>query len=342
MRKEAILDFLQAIGVSPPFRVGEQWISCKCPMGWRHSSGEDRHPSLSIKIAETEASGFICFGCGSTGLLHKLLHTLYVAHGSRNLEASHILSQEEIIPTEDAGEPSIDFVDNYLTFQTATSHNWIPIEILDRFHAVKFGSSVTEDYFRFLLEERGISCNVIEKFRVLAWLDQKYVVFPIFSMDGEHLSLLRGRYIFGKRFLELTAEMFEIDCKFPSINETGALFGLEFASVQHPVMVVESELEAMRVVTLGFPNVVATCGPIRAEQMLQLLMFPSWLLGFDADVPGAAYTTKVINAFRGRVPMKVLSWSDVGLSDPGELSSQKQLLHVLAKAKIVAPNGELC
>ena len=111
---------------------------------------------------------------------------------------------------------------------------------------------------------------------------------------------------------------------FATISQTGAFFGADHIDTEQPVMLVESPLEAMTIISLGFTNVIASCGPINRTQLNNLYYSTLWL-AFDDDAAGWRSRDKAIGKLRGKTRLFVLNWGDCDAKDPGDVDDLDKL-----------------
>jgi DNA primase len=123
------------------------------------------------------------------------------------------------------------------------------------------------------------------------------------------------------------------DLQFPRIKDTGCWFGLHLIDWSRPVMLVEGELDALRLKTLGFTNVVASTGwHIQESQAVQVVS-PQIIVGLDADKAGIKGAFRSEKLFRSKTNLVFADWSMVGCKDAGELRGKKSLRKVLLNLK---------
>jgi len=330
MDSEAIMAFTKALNLN--LKVSDRWLRGKCPFGWLHAGGEDRHPSFGIEILDDAPSWYFCFGCGRNGSLRKLLHTLTFRHSYRYREASMLLAEYEI--DEEESGTKAKFVDPYKSAFDEEKIQAVPQAVLDQFPLIT-KDMPDFDAFSTFFEGRKISLSTVERYRLRCWkyLDSyPHVVFPLIGYDGLCWGL-HSRSIRRKIFFEITEKLIGSKTPLPTVAKTGMLFGLDKIDYDRPVLVVESCLDVLRLYDLGFGNAVATAGPIRRSQ-LGALCFPTIVLGFDADDAGRASAERVKRQCKA-LRMFEVDWGDVGVKDPGELQSKHQLTQALKRAKKV-------
>ena len=337
MIAEHCIAFARAIGIDDA-EIAEStqgtWVRGTCPMGWLHPAGRDRHPSFGIRVVDEGESYWNCFAHGS-GSLPKLLHSLQFNYGQYLQRASRILTLFERVETDDADVwPSYEEVSE---LERSIPLQAISQEVLDQFPVVSGRRTrVARMAQKFLIEDRGIDMDIIGQYDVRYWAEQHCIILPI--RDGhDNLCHLVVRKINEKTFFFMTPDLagFPREC-FATISQTGAFFGMDHVDREQPVMLVESPLEALTVISLGFTNVIASCGPINAAQLRNLYYSTLWL-GFDDDAAGWRSRDKTIGKLRGKTRLFVINWGDCGAKDPGELHELAQLDAAISNMREVVP-----
>jgi hypothetical protein len=186
--------------------------------------------------------------------------------------------------------------------------------------------------WNFLVRDRKINPDTIRRFDFRYWPGRDVVVMPVRNMYKKLLAA-PVRSIRTKAFYFLNEKVTNIpELVFPSMKQTGVFFGEDLVDYQKPVLLVESPLEACRVSSLGFKNVVACCEGINGGQLNRITMWDRIFLGFDADPAGKKSTSKIINRHKQTIRMRVVDWWSVGVTDPGELTDYDQLRKALKRA----------
>jgi hypothetical protein len=88
-----------------------EWVRATCPLGYRHSSGADAHPSFAVSIHPGDSSSYRCLACGASGSLLSLLWRLDadgrpVPKGAFEFLVKHNQINVDKLADEPAPEPS--------------------------------------------------------------------------------------------------------------------------------------------------------------------------------------------------------------------------------------------
>ncbi len=176
------------------------------------------------------------------------------------------------------------------------------------------------DALRWLSYDRHITAPTIAAFKLRLYvnpLDDVGVLFPILDKDGETVLDMWARLISDKNFFRVTQSLTgsAIEYKAPNL-----FFGNHLFNPEKPVLLVEGAIDALRLHSLGFKNVLAAFGSLSNEQ-IESLYAPVVYLGFDNDAAGHEFTKKAVAKLR--VPsISILDWGVVGIKDAGELESR--------------------
>lgn len=345
MTFQDIVHFLHLIGVDTVVTDTQRgWARCSCPLApWLHAGGSDRKPSFGVKMPEKdgEAPYYTCFTCGSNGPLPKLLHNMTLLSGDRLPAASGFLSQFEVFSAEtyetdketDTRQKArrIYLSDKYanLSLNSGVNENLpVPQSILDNYPLLSEQSEFTAhaEALKWLAFDRKINLQSIAKFRLRLFtndIDDVGVIFPIIDIDGVTVLDMWARLIDRKNFFRVTSAVSHsnVDYKAPNL-----LFGNHIFDPQKPVILVEGAIDALRLHSLGIPNVLASMGGLSNDQ-IDGLYAPVVYLGFDNDDAGRGFSKKAIEKLQ--VPsISVLDWGVVGIKDAGELESLAQFRQV--------------
>jgi len=337
MRKRGVINFLLDIGIDEDdIRDDEEWIRAKCPLApWTHESGEDKRPSFGVTVSDEGRSIYYCFGCTTEAQpLARLLHNIYILSGRYPWEAAAVYSLEENHSVRQI-TPS-DKYDDW----TKPKKKDVPMDkrVVRQYPLLQEG----QDYegrrcISFLELERGVSRWAAFSARVRYNADNSSLIFPLTDVNGI-VYILRERLRKTKRMWTVSPEIagpdFK-DMKFPSLTRSGVWFNMFAVDWSKPVMLVEAEMEALRLVTLGFPNVVASSTSNVTTAQLQALAGSSYISGYDDDVSGRKASERVFESLKDSARIYCIDWSDVSCSDPGELESRDQLREALDLMKVL-------
>lgn len=328
MNKHNVQRFLQALGCES-VREGEKWINAKCPLApYTHGQGKDRRPSFGISVSEGR-SLYHCFSCTteSRSLMH-LIHRLHCATGEYPKELSDLLIRlenwQEIEKSEvkdvweEAPEPLPLF----------------PQELLDLFPLLmESDTKEAEQAKKYLCYERGIDPDVMRLFGLRYDTDPVSVIFPFTNSAGE-LCVLRRRAIANKFIETISVE------GFPTLKSTGAWFGLHLCSNKKPLILVEAEIDALRLASVGY-DAIASGGTSVTQSQVRSLLAPSILVAFDADDAGRKGTQRIVKALGGVAIVSVVDWNSIGLKDPTDRPGGKELA-TKEELKVAIEEAGLC
>jgi 5S rRNA maturation endonuclease (ribonuclease M5) len=336
MREEGIHRFLDAIGVEKRIKQNN-WIMCHCPLApLKHEKGVDSHPSFSISIADHKRSVFYCFGCSEKAQhLEKMFPALWALTGEIPVDVVDVFREEENFDEEEEMEEKDEKSNGLFTNQAKI----VPIDngILSRIPLLNDGPRRMRDSMR----GRGINRKAWERLGVRYVPGTTCWVFP-FTDSGNHVMMLRARKYDEKSIFTLTPDYFgRNDLQFPKLKESGAWFGLSQVDGSKTVCLVEGELDQLRMVSLGYHNVVASGSSKVTEAQIRNIPFRRIMLGYDSDKAGQSATHKLIRAFKDKALVSVLNWSMIKgkkgkpCKDAGDMPDQEALVTVLDNARMI-------
>jgi 5S rRNA maturation endonuclease (ribonuclease M5) len=333
LNEDGIVRFLIELGVdSSEIRVKKKWVSCKCPLApYTHSSGEDKHPSFGISINPDGLSAYYCFGCSPEGKgLGWLLHNMWLMSGEYPTEAAKAYIKYENV----ADEHDVFIPDDWdLERKEITP---IPGFALKRFPLLQNSSNYEANRCKHYLEmTRGVPIWVQNLCGVRHSPEHQALVFPLTDVNGD-VYCLRVRSRKEKRIWTATAEWMEIpNYHFSTVHDIGAWFGMHLIDWSRPVMLVEGEIDAMKVKSFGFFNVIASATSSVSEKQLQALAGGTYIAGYDADESGKKATKRIAKYLGNKATIFSADWSIIKKSDgkpckdAGDLEDESQLNRVL-------------
>ena len=335
MKKEAVIRFLQAIGAQNIKETAE-WINCSCPLAlWKHEKKTDRHPSAGISISDTNMSTWLCYTCTpSAKPAESLLGAIWVASGSYPYEASKILSEEEIFDDENQEQKiEVRTFDIWQDWVKPKQKDVLPRPVIDAFPLLSdLDTKLATEAKRWLFQERNINPGVINVFGLRFWEERNCILFPLVDHKGE-IKVIRIRNVVQKKFYTLTPEMVGLeDMTFPKIKNTGVWFGLDKAQWDKPLLLVEGEIDSMRLYSLGWTNVIASCSAAVTKSQVSMLCGSHYLMGFDNDAAGREANTRVSRMIKDPTSIRIIKWAK---KDAGNLNSVRELDDAILNAKLI-------
>ncbi|WP_273702771.1 toprim domain-containing protein [Thermoanaerobacter sp. A7A] len=292
------------------------WVQISCPISYRtHTDRDDEHPSCGITYSDNQKSVVHCFACGTRDLISLCL-ILYLDRKIDNSVFRYVI-EGELLNGSDTKELKMQDIYEHLDSEIPFVPDFVLQLLLP---ATK--SLLARRYFI----KRKINTSFLNGLYV--W--KNGLVFPIYDMNN-NIVALHYRSFIGKTFRFLTPADFGVEHK--KWSKSYYWYNIQNIDISKPLILVEGEIDALRLMSLGYYNVIASCGSISKEQIDFLKsLSPSVLyIGFDNDKQGRRYTNQIKNQFK-YTPMFLLDWSIVGIKDPGDLKNRDQLEKVF-KAK---------
>jgi len=335
MKKEHVIQLLNAAGVKNVRDSGGEWVNFSCPLArWTHSKGTDHHPSAGVSCNDEGISVWLCYSCNHESKpLETLLHSIWVSTGLYPYDAAAIFAREEILIEKEEKERELNVPDIWSGWSEVLPEDELPSAILQFFPLLtSVNTPKSSRAMEFLCKKRGINPGVLDVFGVRFCEEYDSIVFPLTTHDGT-IKVLRMREPTEKIMKTVSASMFNIkDMEFPKIKNTGVWFGLHLIDWMKPIMLVEGEIDCMRLHSLGFKNVIASCTSSITESQIGMLCGFNYILGFDTDDAGKKGNEKVIKFLRSFVSISLAKWPD---KDPGNLKSALELNKVLNTLKLI-------
>lgn len=342
MNKEGVIQFLRALGADMDTMVdpGRGWINCACPIAeWTHAKGHDEHPSFGVSISDDAHSVYYCFGCSNQARsLGWMLHNMFVMSGEypdlaanvylkwECFETPVVLCEAEDVWEQECREPAKP----------------LPPEVLKCVPLISGASGFEARRCReFLLGERGVSEWVQGLCRVRYFEELQALAFALTDIHGfAYMFRLRKRKEKWIRTMSPKVAGFP-NLKFPSLkHDIGAWFNMFLVDWSSPVMLVEGEIDAMRLMSLGFFNVLASTTTQVTDLQIDSLTADTYILGYDADLAGVHAVRRIAEHLDGRAALLKADWSVVDCKDAGDLPDRDALLAVLANLEPISVDKE--
>lgn len=323
MNKEDIKNFLAKLGVAREEMKEERgYINSPCPQFFAHSEGKDKKPSFGIKIDDEGNSYYYCFGCSpNPHSLIRLLHNMWLMLGEYPYEAAKILAREQqIIMTDEEIE------DPWKIEKKKTSP--LSYDVTNQFLLLQFENGYAAKRCKEFLKSRGIPIWVQNYCRVRFDPHFLTLIFPLTGVD-KRIYLLRARSIREKKMWTISPKLAEAPGPFPKLKDVGVFFGTDRVSMEAPIILVEGAIDAMRIVSLGYFNVIASATSSITLAQINAISSEVLILGFDNDNAGLAGIKKICKELKNKMILFRADWGLVGCKDPGELKSREDLEKVL-------------
>jgi DNA primase len=329
MMESNLIKFLALLGIKETRRYGE-WLQFACPLASiTHGKRTDRNPSGGALISDDGPSLFRCFSCTPKAQpLDTLLARLW-RYNKGAKEAIYFWASYEL--SEDVSVDGIA-ADRWET--EVESPQVLDSAIVERFPLIgTVNGDFSKDALKYL-NCRGVSQKTAQKRGVRLWSEKDALVFPYHDNKGRIVTL-RCRRLFSKTLFFVSSENTGLPRDaFPLLSRTGAWFGLAAVNWQKPVVLVEGEFDALRLVELGQSNVVASGGTSITNAQLKALLGRSLWLGLDADKSGREAETSLVRRLATRgYDLHFLDWSVAKHKDAGDLENVQELNRVLQRLK---------
>lgn len=339
-RGRAIVDFygikhiLSMLGQELPGDASVSWVNCSCPFArWTHSGGTDRKPSAGFSVHADKPSMFYCFSCSHDGIvLTKFVQKMWLLSREYPKDIARFVLMNEISDGEYNQEKKKSFFrDPYENIRKNNClKNSYPQSLLNQYPILSKSSGRVSLFCREYLKSRGISKRVIEKFKIRYSPKNQTIVFPLTDKNGV-IYVLRERSINEKKMWTVNSKTSGYDgYDFPRLSEKGVWFGLQFLDRSKPPILVEGEIDALRLYSLGLSNVIASAATSVTKAQLSVLACPTIVLGYDADNAGRLAMGRIRNFMRGKANIIQLDWESAGCKDPGELKTKDQIRKVFS------------
>jgi 5S rRNA maturation endonuclease (ribonuclease M5) len=338
MREEAIKRFLESLGIDRiQMSVDRGWVNSPCPLApYTHAGGADSRPSFGISISDDSNSVYWCFGCSPKGRrLDWLLHSMFVADGRYPQEAAKIFAREELWGIEDE-ETSTTKIPSRWISKPPKEVKPLPPEVLKKYPLIQGNDDYETRRIRMWLEsQRGLPEYIQNLYRLRYHYSSQSIIFPLTDARG-NIFLLRERLRKEKRIWTVSPETSGFpEMEFPKLKDVGVWFGMMLIDWSSPVILVEGEIDVMRLAALGFFNAIGSATSSVSDAQIRSLTADTLLLGYDADKAGNFARDRIIDALSGKVNMYDLDWNiakkedGTPCKDPGDLPDRDQLLIVL-------------
>lgn len=330
MDRPDVHHFLRLLGAADITDSSAGWLNCRCLLAeFRHANGKDSRPSFGVSISPDKESVFYCFGCSERpASLRRLLYTIFVSSGKYPWEAARWLGRKEAAPNDLIADKAPVSWEDKIPY----CPDPLPPRILRKFPFLQYGKdSVAEEIRRWLEEDRGVPRWIQYMFRLRYDCGRKAVVFPMTDPDGRAF-LLRERRVRTKDIWTVSAKMMgEPEGSFPKLRDAGVWFGMHLIDWSRPVILVEGEIDCMRMASLGAFNTIASCTASVTKVQIDAVHSDRIILGYDRDAAGEKAQGRVRKLIGARAMVQSINWSIVGRKDGGDLKDKTMLYRVLSR-----------
>lgn len=313
MDERGIRKLLLELGVDG-IETNDTWVNAKCPLAaYTHAGGVDTRPSFGISISDEGRSAYYCFGCSPQGRrLERLFHNIFVASFRFPWEAAGVFLEHENFGEEDKLPAVLDVWE----WSEPKEVKPLPAEVLKRYPLLQTGKGYEAKRCReYLEEERGVPVWVQNLCRVRFDWHTSSLIFPLTDIHG-NVFVMRKRLRKEKSICTVSPAMVGLEgVEFPKLKEVGAWFNMFTVDWSRPVMLVEGEIDAMKVISFGFFNVVASATSSVTDSQIDALHAPLLLLGYDSDKGGQFAHRRIRDRVGKKANMIELDWSVVGKRD---------------------------
>jgi hypothetical protein len=342
MRESDVKQFLRLCGIKDSQMVCERgYVNSICPLSpWTHESGRDTRPSFGIKVNDDGESMYYCFSCQTDGRnLSWMLHNFWLFEKEYPYELAQFFAEHEIFRNPENDEHMFNSDPWGRETKEIVIPEPLPMSVVSRFPLLQgAGDAPSSSCLSYLTYERNLEPTVIFYSGVRYDPSNRTVIYPMTSRKGE-IYLLRARSIFEKKMWTISPKVLNLpeDTKFPTLRQFGAWFGLDLVDWTKPIMIVEGGEDRLRLLSLGYWNVVASMTTGFTDAQLQsLLSAPALIVGYDDDKAGQDSYVKILSKYRKDVPIFRVHWKEAGIGskgepckDAGDLVSKEQLFKVL-------------
>lgn len=333
-----LIEFITMLGYDrSELIVRDDWINVVCPKArTHHMSGRDSHPSSGFSINPTGKSLFKCFTC--TQSAHDLMSFImykFVCDGVYPQELASFYHKHEILdeitddPFRDSSDKSFKY-DKWASFKPRSAYGIIPDTVLSVFPLIENGAGLTFTHIlNYLINVRGLSHSALYRYKVRYNTQNNLIIFPYTDVVGNVVSL-KARVASNdeKRIFHITDKHFSSQVSFPSVKDVGPSFGLGEVDSSKPILLVEGEIDLLKLVSLGFDNVVAIGSATPAKKQITVLPSSTIILGLDSDSAGKAGALSLARQMHGKL-VYLVDWGLVGVKDPGEINNRDDVLFAL-------------
>lgn len=314
------------LGIDFAFRIGENQIMAHCPNLEGNHRNNDANPSFGFREDKLVFNCFLCGGGNVIDLVRMMRPGLTQEDALKYAEqfADFNISQEDFV----------NKIQQLLNPQEETKvMTEYPTDSLFQYRKIH----------PYLLD-RGITKDTIIEMQVGYDEEHDCIVFPHFflgkliGMQKRHITQNgQGEYVCqrctdnGKR----SVPKYINTPNFPKVN---TLYGYDHLKEKiteegiSSVIVVESPMSALKLMSFGFNRTVATFGQFSKEQAMLLLAVERVYYWPDADAAGWKNVHRIMDALMSYTDLRIVPVLPFEKGDPGDLGESALVSEYLQNA----------
>lgn len=280
---------LLSLDISLTAQRGDE-VQGLCPMHKARTGREDHHPDWWINSV---TGVHFCFSCGYKGNIYTLVADV---KGMDYFDAKDYIDSSETLPV-DVLLKRIRELPQYVPVDE-------PIEMSEARLAVFTTPPPIELKKRFLSADAVEQCGVLWDQKNEAW------ILPIRDPDNYKLWGWQEKGARGRFFKNQPA----------GIKKSKTVFNIHILT-EDPLIVVESPLDAVRLVGLGY-NAISTFGAILSDEQGKLMRRASSLVAaFDNDAAGKKACEQILGyARKYGMDLKYFNYEGIDVKDVGDMT----------------------
>ena len=266
-----------------------------CPMHKKRTGKEDHNPSWWIN---SESGAHICFSCGYKGNVYTLVADV---KGIDYLDAKDYVNDKEEMPI-DALMKRIKELPQYVVPEEAQ------LGMSEARLAVYTTPPDIELKKRFLTREAVEKCGVLWEEANQAW------ILPIrdpneYTLLGWQEKGARGRFFKNQPV---------------GVKKSKTVFAIEVLETDKPVVVVESPLDAVRLIGMGI-NSISTFGAMPSVDQIKLMSrAPRVYAAFDNDQAGKKASEELrLQARKYGIDLCYFNYTGIDVKDVGDMMEEE-------------------
>ena len=274
-----------------------------CPMHKKRTGKDDHSPSWWIN---SESGAHICFSCGYKGNIYTLVADV---KGISYFDAQDYIGESVEIPL-DSLMRRIKDLPQYVQPEESIAMSEARLAVYTTPPAIELRK-------RFLTAEGAAKCGVLWDTKNEAW------ILPIRDPDNGALLGWQEKGARGRFFRNQPA----------GVKKSRTVFCVEILDTERELIVVESPLDAARLVSLGL-NSVSTFGAIMSEEQAKILRrAPKIIAAFDNDKAGHTANEQMRGfARKYGIDLHYFNYRGIDVKDVGDMT-EAEIEHGIKTAK---------